>query len=383
MAPAFCVLAACVALLTNPFGAVWAVLQHSDVLAELVRSWYFLAGITVAATLLTAIGFDAFLRKPSKRTMPMWMIGPMAALAGWELWRWSRDNVPAGWASPYFTILTLLLFLAGLFALRCATQSRQRFMMAALLLYCAIDYKAFGTSKRFNAAAHRGPAFHRDDFPNLDPAAVREMQAHPEYRVLIDRSGPLPVELRHWGLRTPQGSDPLMTAQYRAALGSAASFYSDRLFDMDPTDDRWMQRLGIRYFVTVEDLGFYKAVVSNPKFRLLGSRFVYYKTFEYLDAAPSFSLEGNGESLAVTRWEPASRAFHVRANGDARLRIAEQFLPGWTAAVDGQRAKIGQWNAPFRKSNWGRASTMWSFATPLQGSALARQSAWSAWPRYC
>jgi hypothetical protein len=373
MAPAFFVLAASVVLLTNPFGAVWAVLQHSDLLAELVRSWYFLAGITVAATLLTAIGLDSFLKKTSPFKAPTWIIAPGLALAGWELWCWSRDNVPEGSASLYFTMLTVTLFVAGLLALRSAPRGSQRFVMAALLLFSAIDYKAFGTSKRFDAATERVPPFHRDDFPNLDPAAVREMQAHPEYRVLIDRSGPLPVELRHWGLRTPQGSDPLLTVQYRAALGSSAAFYSDRRFDLDPTDDNWMHRLGVRYVVTVEDMGFYKSVVSNPMFRLVGTRFVYYKTFEYLDATPSFALEGEGESLAVTQWEPALRAFHVRANGGARLRIAEQFLPGWTASVDGQPARIERWSGAFQEVALGMGdhNVEFRYSTPGLGWGAA------------
>ena len=361
MAPAFCVLVASIVLLTNPFGAVWGVLQYSELLAELVRSWYFLAGITVAAALLTAIGLDDFLKKTTHRAMPTWVIALALALAAWELWRWSRDNMPAGWSSPYFTVLTLALFVAGLYAVRSARPTRQTIVMAALLLFSAIDYKAFGTSKRFDAAAHRGPVFHRDDFPNLDPVAVREMQAHPEYRVLIDRSGPLPVLLRHWDLRTPQGGDPMIAAQYRAALGPSATFYSDRQFAMNPSDDRWMHLLGVRYFVTAED-----EFLANPKFHLLGSRFVYYKTFEYLDPVPSFAMEGQGESLAVTQWEPALRAFHIRAGGNASIRLAEQLLPGWTATVDGQDAKIERWNTAFQevKLGTGEHDVVFRYSTP-------------------
>ena len=57
-------------------------------------------------------------------------------------------------------------------------QGRERMVLfAALVMFSGVDYKVFGTSKRFNAGTGSGPNFHADFFPNMDKQAYREMHA--------------------------------------------------------------------------------------------------------------------------------------------------------------------------------------------------------------
>ena len=47
----------------NPFDVVWNVIQHSSLLPDILRAWYFLAGVTVAFAPLTAYALDDFLAR--------------------------------------------------------------------------------------------------------------------------------------------------------------------------------------------------------------------------------------------------------------------------------------------------------------------------------
>src|SRR5260370_24028143 len=89
-------------VLNNPFGLVWLVIQHSDLLSQVCRSWYFLAGITLSVAGLTAAGLDHFLRRESRRA-PGWF-APLALCllglwSGWQLWIWlaGGSGVASGW----------------------------------------------------------------------------------------------------------------------------------------------------------------------------------------------------------------------------------------------------------------------------------------------
>ena len=102
--------------------------------------------------------------------------------------------------------------------------------MAALIL-AAADYKTFGTSKRFNA--YRGAAsanYVAQPFPGLNTAVYESLRSHPEYRSALDLTGPFPQNLRHNGLTTPQGFDPLLTMRYKTLVDQVGHFRSNREF---------------------------------------------------------------------------------------------------------------------------------------------------------
>jgi Bacterial membrane protein YfhO len=337
--PALFALAASLIFLTNPFNLVWASIRNSTLLSEVFRDWYFLAGVAFAVVPLAAIGLDAVRPKwPKLQSVALILI---AAWSTWELYHWFHQDFAPGWSAA--PLITLAIFVTGLFSLR----ADSRVLFAALILLVGVDYKAFGTSKRFNAIPGPGSSFHSDHFDNLDTTAFREMRAHPEYRILFDQTAPFPSIVHHWAVRTPQGFDPFLTVQYREMLGAAATFRSDRLFDVDPKNDEMMHLLGVRYVITGDSGTYYAAMANNPKFRLLGSVDPYYKTFEYLDATPSFAATG---SLDLLKWTPEQRSFRVHSTG-GRLTLSEQLLPGWTATVDSQAAPIERWHGAFQSVN--------------------------------
>ncbi|MBM3765129.1 MAG: hypothetical protein FJW32_07030 [Acidobacteria bacterium] len=77
--------------LTNPYYAVSDIVAKFPMLASALRSWYFMPGLTVAAALLTAIGWN---RLATRKTgsAPAWLVGAsIAAAAVWSarlLWLW-------------------------------------------------------------------------------------------------------------------------------------------------------------------------------------------------------------------------------------------------------------------------------------------------------
>ena len=200
-----------------------AVLAASLIIAgmsETAGSRYFLAGVTLAFAPLTAYAFDDFLVE--KRRIPSWLgpvsVGLMAIWAGYELLRWKHQSLSAGWSSGLFLLVTLAIFGAGIYAVGAAQSSRRMWLAAALVMFVGADYKAFGTSKRFNAASGRVERYSSASWTGMGDDVYQELRANSSYRIAVDDTGPSPNDLRHIGLVTPQGSDELLTAPFRKVL---------------------------------------------------------------------------------------------------------------------------------------------------------------------
>src|SRR5262249_54329093 len=48
------------------------------------------------------------------------------------------------------------------------------------------------------------------------------------------------------------------------------------------------------------------------------------------------------------RWEPEEREFQVGSESGGRFELAEQFFPGWHAAIDGRPVEIERWSEAFQ-----------------------------------
>src|SRR5439155_10542283 len=106
----------------------------------------------------------------------------------------------------------------------------------------------------------------------------RQLRNNSDYGVLVDLTGPLPIALRHLGLRTPQGFDPFFSAQYKKLLDEAAvHFRSNWEFDIEPHQDDLMRLLGVRYLITSEAGPLYPRYLASPEFRLIGPTEYFYK----------------------------------------------------------------------------------------------------------
>jgi hypothetical protein len=350
-APAWCMLAASVVVVTNPGGIVWVLLRRSAVLSDLVRSWYFLLGITAAAAPLAAIGFDRFLASDRRRFRRAAGWIAIAASGVWIVWELVvlRGRRPAGWSSVEPAAVTLALFAAVLWLHR-AAPARWRFALgAAALLLAAADYKVWGTSLRVNAEPGDLDRFNRQYgvFRGMADANYEELRRHSDYRVISDLNNSFWMEFRHFGLATPQGGDPLAPREYRTVLGTTPG---DTATDLDPVRRKdLLKLLGVRYVLSSENGLRLDALRSDPDFRLLPGD-AYWKVFDYRDATLPYRWEAADPANTVERiaFEPERREFRVRSPRGGRFVLIEQFYPGWEARVDGNPASILRWGGAFQ-----------------------------------
>jgi hypothetical protein len=336
--------------LTNPFNAVASLIHHWPFLPELCRSWTFLAGISLASAALAALGLEDFLRvaaPPLPRLLLPFSITLLLWWSLWELWRWVGPGFPHGWTSALDAAVTLAIFALSLYTLRTQSNACRITLAILLLVSVAIDYKVFGTSKRFNAATNAGQeTYSGPALIGMDPAVYGQLRAYSAYRVLVDRV-PFPLQFRHIGLRTPQGFDPFLSTQFREALGAGAGFRSAWEFDIDPDQTALIELLGVRYFITSDAGPLYPRIRASPNFVRLGSSSDFFKVFEYRHPRLPYGFEDGAGEAASAGFAPERRDFQVRSPAGGRFYLVEQIFPGWRATVDGRDVPIERWRTAF------------------------------------
>ena len=343
----------CYILVNNPFGLVWAVLRHSDLLAQVVRSWYFLAGITLSAAGLAAAGLDYFLRQPS-RPVPRWLtplvIGLLAAWSVRQVWIWlpGGPEFVSGWRGAIDPLVMLALFSLAIFVLRAESGSRRIWLIAACLLAIGVDYKVFGTSKRVNAVeANMDHILDLGLFPGMNDNVYREMRSHPDFRVAMDGYDPVPTDLRHYGLTTPQGEDPLLPAEYLGVIPALANTPKWSYIMLDPANTDLLKMLGVRYFLTTSGQPkMLERLKARNDYHPVGSLDSYVKVFELSNAQPIYHWDP-GQAQPVI-WRAGRRDFKLHSDHGGQFVLVEQFFPGWRAAVDGKAVSIDRWNHAFQ-----------------------------------
>lgn len=347
IAPAAAMLAVCLVGLTNPFDLVARAVQHSRLLVQVCRDWYFLAGITLAAAVLAAAGLDAFLNRAASAAWRRLTI-PIAVLLGaWAvvlLVEWRLDSFRAGPRAILEPAVMLGLVWVALHALRSESGRRRVALAAMLLAGISVEYLAFGVTKRFNAWPGKAPR--PELLAGADPRILNELHAHAVYRVVLDETAGFPVSLRSFGLTTPQGFDPLITTQYRDTVAEIAHFRTNWLIDFDPGNTAALRLLGVRYYITTEGGPHLDELRRSPAFRELEPQKGFYRVFELIDSSPPYSCESCEARLVA--WSPERREFVVRAAGEARLALIEQRFPGWQATVDGAAARLEGYRGAFQ-----------------------------------
>src|SRR6266542_4137411 len=128
-------------------------------------------------------------------------------------------------------------------------------------------------------------------FPGLNTGIYASLRQHPEYRLALDVTALFPHHLRHNGLSTQQGFDPLLPVQYKVLVERIAHFRTNREFDVIPEDEAALRLLGVRYFISSEQGPLYSRLSSSPHFRRVQPDDSYHKVFEYVDARPAFGWE--------------------------------------------------------------------------------------------
>jgi hypothetical protein len=211
--------------------------------------------------------------------------------------------------------------------------------------------KAFGTNRRFNANAGDVSRFWRTDarvggpvLSGLDGAVYHEMLRHPGYRIALE-TGPHSTDMRHYGLATPQGFDPFLPDQYKAAVERFTPFRTNRLFDIPPAREDMLRFFGVRWVMVRHESESEAALLANPAFRRIPPARSYYAVFEYRHAEPAWRFDGE---VAMTRWDAEHRAFRVRAGQSPLFVLKEQFFPGWRASVGGRDVPIERADGTFQ-----------------------------------
>jgi hypothetical protein len=355
--PALAVSAVCLVMATNPGYLVYRLIFKVPVLEKSVQSYNFYEGVALMAALITALGVEDFLGAAASASArkSRWLAPVMAAaLAGWALHQmwiwWHGGQFASGWSSVRETAAVLGLFSLGMWALRAASCKTRVGLAAALLLMVFADYQGFGANRQFNtvdgdvdelqnAAGIRG----------MNLTAWEAMSTNRQFRVASDeRGGPNSTDYRMWGLATPQGFDPLLPRAYRDFIERWVPFDTNRLFRVDFHNEAMLRALGVRYVVTHEGAANAAYLAGSPAFRLLGPDDSFYRVYEFRHAqAPYGWVSGEGAAQPVA-WLPERRAFEVRSDRGGRFFLAENFLPGWSAWVDGRAARVDAWNRVFQ-----------------------------------
>jgi hypothetical protein len=331
-------LAVCLFLVLDPGHVVYYTIVHVPLLERTMQSYNFYEGAAAMAALVTALGMNAFLKRGG--SAPRW-VAPVAvfALAAWSIRQWMHaGTLPSGWPAAAGTAVALALFAI-------AAWTRRRWVFAVLLLFALADYKVYGTNRLFNTRP--------GDVDELYPAhairgvseeAYRAMMANRQYRVTSDGS-PSSMEFRMFGISSPQGLDPLLSARYRTLMEQwGATFETTRVFRMNYGNRDMLETLGVRYAISYNGGPNEAVLAGSPDFRRVGPD-SFYHVYEYLHAQPAYSWEGEARP---TGWLPERRAFAVRSAAGGRFVLVEQQFPGWRATVDGRAVPIALWRGVFQ-----------------------------------
>lgn len=344
---------ACLIVVTNPYALVWDSIKWSALLSDVVRSAYFLAGLSPAFALITAIGLDSFLSKKDV-SVPAWLRPvALAAMAGWaifDLVRWRNASFLPGWASSWDAVAMLVLFTLGLIVYRASEGRARMWMGVAVVLFAAIDYKSFGTSMRQNAVVGQGTVYSWKEFGAMNTEAYLTLRPPApdhmsDYRIMMTDFSPAPSTSRHIRWTTPMGFDPFISREYLNLITRRGKWIDDRSLDLDPLDPDNMRVFGAKYVITGEAGPRYKGLLENPRYKMVGANDSYYKVFEYLDAKPIYQFPG---TVNVTKRVPEHRVLQVDSSQGGTLTWSEQWFPGWKATIDGQTVPIGRWEEAFQ-----------------------------------
>jgi hypothetical protein len=263
------------------------------------------------------------------------------------IWKGASAGFASGWRGALDPAVMLALFSLAIFVVRGEKGKRCVWLTVALLIAVGVDYKAFGTSKRVNAyESNMDRILGSSPFPGMDDDVYRQLRQQPEYRIALDASDPLPADLRHYGLTTPQGGDPMVPEQY---LEVASPMNKSGAVTLDPANQDLLQLLGVRYFLTTEDQPLFPRLKANSYYHRLGPA-AYFSVFEFSKPNPPYRWENDvpGNSIQDTGWTAERRDFMVHSDSGGRFILIEQFFAGWQATVDDKAVLIERWNRAFQ-----------------------------------
>jgi hypothetical protein len=324
--------------IADPAGFVLRVIPHVPLAPELIRRHNLIAGIPIAAALFAASAVSDFLGQQA-RGVPAWLAWLWSAVViAWSAALLSiLQPFASGVGSIFYPTAALTILVSGLYLYRAQPTN---LVLALVALAIFVDYRAFGSNRRFNAITDNADKRWRGDarlggqsFAGLVDTVYHEMLRSPGYRLAI-HEGPNATDMRHYGLATLQGFDPLLSEGYKAEVQAFQQFETNRLFDINPLNEDMLKHFGVRWVIVRREAEMHATLLQSTAFRRLQGE-SFFAVFEYLQAWPTWRFAGAAE---ITAWRPERRAFRVRSDAGGPFVLIEQFYPGWHATIDGKEA---------------------------------------------
>jgi hypothetical protein len=389
-APALAMLAGSWLIMLNPFGLVARLFHILTPLDRMVREWNLLACLPVTGALLAAAAIDdALVRGAGKRVNRFLPWAALAAAVAWCLrqfliWRSPTQPFQIGWTSLWEVAMAMACFLAVLACLRAERRPRLRAALAAALLALVlVDYKVYGTSRRFTSSEGNLDRVYAndarlggDEFQGMDNQTFSLLRRNADYR-LLHLNNPSQPDLRHYLLATPQGSDPIISARYQEWLGNQVDWRSDRTFQVDLNNQELLRQLGVRWILAYRDSPEAAHARALPHLRLVDESPSFTAVFEFLGALPAWRWTA-GEAR-VLEWESGRRHFRVDSLTGGEFRLLEEAYPGWSVKVDGVAAPVIRGGDSFQsvRAPAGRHEIEWTYrARGLRAGAVVSCAFW-------
>lgn len=336
--PGLLLLSAALWIILDPGHFLNPIITRLPFIREITREWNFMGMIAISAALLTAVGLDAF-AAVWRRRLSWWLVAPF--VIAWSIKQWLIWLAGANFVSGWWTMGEAAAHLIVLLLAFSVKQPAAR--TALVLLAVFVEYKVYGTSRRFNSDTgsvdvnfSRDMRTGGDEMTGVDNIVFAEMSRHPEYRVMYANASPA-GDLRHYGLTSPQGFEPFLPPIYMETVGEG--FESNRLFKKAPDDTAFYDNFAVRYLLTVSGGKEDQQLATNPRFLLRRpADRSYFRVYEYLQAKPAYRLSTG--LIQAIHWEPERRTFRVRSENGGDVHLIEQLLPGWEATVDGKPVQV-------------------------------------------
>lgn len=335
-------------VMANPFGVVDAVVSLSPSLAAALREYNLLPCVTVSLCCLGAHGLAWLRRNPPMAVTRLGAICTALLTFAWcarliAVWLPGGIEFASGWATLLDSSVAGVL--AGALLLAAPSGAASRTAAAAFVALSLIELKAFGTSRRFSAEpGHPDRRFRalRDmrtgghDMAGMEQAVFDRLRAHPWHRVIV-LDGLHPLDFHHYGLLTPQGFEASLPARYRSKVADYFPWRTNRLFDPDPADRRFLDDFAVRFAICRAGGSEERRLLAMPHWRPLGSGIYFFRVFEYEAAQPLYRWSG---AVSASAFLPARRSFGVDSPAGGPFQHLEQNLPGWSASLDGKPVPI-------------------------------------------
>jgi hypothetical protein len=286
---------------------------------------------------LAAVGW-IFLQDPRQ-----WISTPLAALHP------SLVDVIQHWNFNAILSVAAALFVA----IAWAPLARRfpKLTLAVIPILMLEQYRFGATREYFRQPGHNDRAFlgdrrtGGDNLRGMSAAAYRELLAHPEFRTVVDDClhG---TDLRHYGLTTPNGFDPFLTAQFRRQVEQFVKFDTNRLFRIDVFNEEMLQAFGVGYVLTREKSASFRNLSEAKHFEAFAPSKDHFQVFVYKNRKPAVRFSSTAE-VEIRKWKPESREIQVHSDQAGWLTILEQHLPGWRVGIDGKEASLEAGRGPF------------------------------------